>query len=73
MWLPTPDAMVTRMLEMAKVGKGDLVYDLGAGEGRIPIAAAKAYRRHRSRASSTTRSSPTSPAAMRSAPASPTR
>jgi len=43
MWLPTPDAMVTRMLEAAKVNAGDLVYDLGAGEGRIPIAAAKQF------------------------------
>jgi len=43
MWLPTPDAMVTRMLEAAKVNAGDLVYDLGAGEGRIPIAAAKRF------------------------------
>jgi len=43
MWLPTPDAMVTRMLEAAKVTKGDVVYDLGAGEGRIPIAAAKQF------------------------------
>jgi len=43
MWLPTPDAMVTRMLETAKVNAGDLVYDLGAGEGRIPIAAAKQF------------------------------
>lgn len=43
MWLPTPDGMVTRMLEVAKVGKGDVVYDLGAGEGRIPIAAAQRY------------------------------
>jgi len=43
MWLPTPDGMVTRMLEVAKVGKGDVLYDLGAGEGRIPIAAAQRY------------------------------
>ena len=43
MWLPTPDAMVARMLEAAKVNASDLVYDLGAGEGRIPIAAAKRY------------------------------
>jgi SAM-dependent methyltransferase len=43
MWLPTPDAMVARMLEAAKVNAGDVVYDLGAGEGRIPIAAAKKY------------------------------
>ena len=43
MWLPTPDAMVTRMLEAAKTTRGDVVYDLGAGEGRIPIAAAKQF------------------------------
>lgn len=43
MWLPTPDAMVARMLEAARVDAGDLVYDLGAGEGRIPIAAARKY------------------------------
>ncbi len=43
MWLPTPEAMVRRMLEMAKVGRDDVVYDLGAGEGRIPIAAARDF------------------------------
>jgi hypothetical protein len=43
MWLPTPDAMVTRMLEAAKTTRRDVVYDLGAGEGRIPIAAAKQF------------------------------
>jgi len=43
MWLPTPEAMVTRMLEMAKAGHDDVVYDLGAGEGRIPIAAAQRF------------------------------
>jgi SAM-dependent methyltransferase len=43
MWLPTPDAMVTRMLEAAKTTRLDTVYDLGAGEGRIPIAAAKQF------------------------------
>jgi SAM-dependent methyltransferase len=43
MWLPTPDAMVTRMLQAAKTTDRDLVYDLGAGEGRIPIAAAKQF------------------------------
>lgn len=43
MWLPTPDAMVTRMLQAAGVTSKDLVYDLGAGEGRIPIAAAKQF------------------------------
>lgn len=43
MWLPTPDAMVKRMLEAAKTTRSDVVYDLGAGEGRIPIAAAKQF------------------------------
>ena len=43
MWLPTPDAMVTRMLEAAKTTREDVVYDLGAGDGRIPIAAAKDF------------------------------
>jgi SAM-dependent methyltransferase len=43
MWLPTPDAMVTRMLQVARTTSTDLVYDLGAGEGRIPIAAAKRF------------------------------
>lgn len=42
-WLPTPDAMVMRMLQAAKVTEGDLVYDLGAGDGKIPIAAAKYF------------------------------
>ncbi len=43
MWLPTPDGMVIRMLEAAKTSGQDLVYDLGAGEGRIPIAAAQRF------------------------------
>jgi SAM-dependent methyltransferase len=43
MWLPTPDAMVTRMLEAAKTTREDIVYDLGAGDGRIPIAAARQF------------------------------
>ncbi len=43
MWLPTPDAMVTRMLQAAKTKAGDVVIDLGAGEGRIAIAAAKQF------------------------------
>jgi protein-L-isoaspartate O-methyltransferase len=42
-WVPTPEALVIRMLTAAKVTKDDLVYDLGAGEGRIPIAAAKQF------------------------------
>ncbi len=42
-WIPTPDALVTRMLEAVKIRKDDLVYDLGSGDGKIPIAAAKDY------------------------------
>jgi ribosomal protein L11 methylase PrmA len=40
-FLPTPDYVVDKMLEMAKVTKNDLVYDLGCGDGRIVVAAAK--------------------------------
>jgi SAM-dependent methyltransferase len=43
MWLPTPDAMVERMLMMAKTTSADLVYDLGAGDGRLPIVAAQKF------------------------------
>lgn len=43
MWLPTPEAMVTRMLAAARTTRDDIVYDLGAGEGRIPIAAAREF------------------------------
>lgn len=42
-WVPTNDPLVTRMLEMAQVGSNDLVYDLGAGDGKIAIAAAKQF------------------------------
>jgi len=42
-WVPTPDALVKAMLEAVKTTKDDLVYDLGAGDGKIPIAAAKQY------------------------------
>jgi predicted RNA methylase len=43
MWLPTPDALVERMLAAAKTTSRDIVYDLGAGDGRIPIAAAAQF------------------------------
>ena len=43
MWLPTPDAMVEQMLRMAKTTSSDVVYDLGAGDGRLPIAAAQRF------------------------------
>ncbi len=42
-WIPTPDALVTRMLEAVKTTKDDVVYDLGSGDGKIPIAAAREY------------------------------
>ncbi len=38
-WAPTEDSMVGQMLEMAKVTAADKVYDLGSGDGKIPIAA----------------------------------
>lgn len=40
---PTPMPVVRAMLEMAGVGPGDVVYDLGSGDGRIPITAAREY------------------------------
>jgi len=40
-WVPTPDELVQRMLGMAKVTPQDIVYDLGAGDGKIAIAAGK--------------------------------
>ena len=40
-WVPTPDALVARMLDMAKVTPRDFVVDLGSGDGRTVIAAAK--------------------------------
>ena len=42
-YLPTPQQVVTAMLRMARVGPGDVVYDLGSGDGRIPIAAVKEF------------------------------
>ena len=42
-WVPTPDALVTRMLTAARVTKDDVVFDLGSGDGKIPIAAAKQF------------------------------
>ena len=42
-YVPTAPEVVDRMLQMGKVGKQDVVYDLGCGDGRIVIAAAKKY------------------------------
>jgi SAM-dependent methyltransferase len=40
-WVPTPEPLVEKMLDMAKVTADDVVMDLGSGEGRIVIAAAR--------------------------------
>jgi len=40
-YVPTPEDVVDRMLALADVRSTDIVYDLGCGDGRIPIAAAK--------------------------------
>lgn len=42
-YVPTPTEVVNRMLELGEVGSQDLLYDLGCGDGRIVIAAAKQY------------------------------
>lgn len=42
-FVPTPQDVVERMLELAQVKAGDVVYDLGSGDGRIVITAAKKY------------------------------
>jgi protein-L-isoaspartate O-methyltransferase len=43
MWLPTSDDLVLKMLDAAKVGPQDELVDLGAGDGKIPIAAARHF------------------------------
>jgi hypothetical protein len=40
-WVPTPEELITKMLDMAKLTPNDYVIDLGSGDGRIVIAAAK--------------------------------
>jgi len=40
-WVPTPQPVVDRMLELAKVTKNDVLYDLGCGDGIIVVTAAK--------------------------------
>jgi precorrin-6B methylase 2 len=42
-FVPTPQEVVEKMLALADVKKGDVVYDLGSGDGRIVITAAKKY------------------------------
>jgi SAM-dependent methyltransferase len=45
-FVPTPMNVVDKMLELAEVDEDDIVYDLGCGDGRIVIAAAKMYGAH---------------------------
>jgi ubiquinone/menaquinone biosynthesis C-methylase UbiE len=40
-YVPTPPDVVEKMLELGRVGKNDLLYDLGCGDGRIVVSAAK--------------------------------
>jgi SAM-dependent methyltransferase len=42
-YVPTPQEVVDRMLELAEVGRDDVVYDLGSGDGRIVMTAARTY------------------------------
>src|SRR5262245_60770701 len=42
-FVPTPQEVVDKMLKLAEVTKNDVVIDLGCGDGRIPITAAKMY------------------------------
>jgi SAM-dependent methyltransferase len=42
-FIPTPNEIVSAMLRLAHVGPGDVVYDLGSGDGRIVIAAVKEF------------------------------
>jgi ribosomal protein L11 methylase PrmA len=42
-FVPTPEAVVEAMLQVAAVTKNDTVYDLGCGDGRIPVTAARKY------------------------------
>lgn len=46
-YVPTPQAVVDAMLKMGKVGKDDVVYDLGCGDGRIPVTAVKEFKAKR--------------------------
>lgn len=40
-WVPTPDDIVEKMMELGKVGSGDVVYEPGPGDGRVLIASIK--------------------------------
>ena len=42
-FVPTPPEVVSRMLELAEIRLGDVLYDLGSGDGRVVVAAAKQF------------------------------
>lgn len=42
-YVPTPQPVVEAMLKLGEVKSGDILYDLGSGDGRIPVTAAKLY------------------------------
>ena len=42
-WVPTPERMIRRLMQRADVGPADLVIDLGSGDGRMPIHAARHF------------------------------
>src|SRR4029079_18593828 len=42
-YVPTPQEVVDKMLQMADIRPGEIVYDLGCGDGRIPVTAAKKF------------------------------
>ncbi|HKU45308.1 MAG TPA: methyltransferase domain-containing protein [Burkholderiales bacterium] len=42
-WVPTPERMIRRLLQLADTTKDDVVIDLGSGDGRVPIYAAKHF------------------------------
>src|SRR6267378_3699325 len=42
-FVPTPQEVVDAMLKLANVHQGDVLYDLGSGDGRIAVAAARQY------------------------------
>ena len=42
-YVPTPQEVVDEMLALAKVTKNDVIYDLGSGDGRIPVTAAQRF------------------------------
>ncbi len=42
-YVPSPQNVVDKMLEVAKITKDDVLYDLGCGDGRIPVTASKKF------------------------------